>query len=374
VGVTVHQLSRQEARRIAVRAQLLDRRRPSGLLEVVRHLTFLQIDWTAAVAPSADLVLWSRLGSTYRPAELERALEKRELVDLHARIRPREDLALYTAEMAAWETRTGLKDWEVSQRGWVRANDACRRDILARLDVDGPLPASAFPDTCAVKWGSSGWNDDRNVGMLLGFMVRRGEVAVAGFDGRERLWDLASRVYPGKVVPEAEAVRIRDERLLRSLGIARVKQPETPVERASDLGELGEPARVEGVRGVWRVDPAQLGQPFAGRAALLSPLDRLVFDRKRLLEIFEFDYAVEMYKPAAKRRWGYYALPILYGDRLVGKLDATADRKAGMLRVDAVHEDVPFTKAMTAAVTAEIRDLARWLGLPLDLPAELARR
>jgi len=371
VAVSVHELSRREARRIAVRAQLLDRHRPSDLLDVVRHLTFLQIDWTAAVAPSADLVLWSRLGSAYRPAELARALEKRELLDLHARIRPREDLALYTAEMAGWETRTGLKEWEAAQRGWVLANDSCRRDILARLDVDGPLPASAFPDTCEVKWGSSGWNNDRNVGMLLNLMVRRGEVAVAGFDGRERLWDLASRVYPVKVVPEAEAVRARDERLLRSLGIARVKQPETPVERV-DLGAAGEPARVEGVRGMWRVDPAQLGQPFAGRAALLSPLDRLVFDRKRTLELFEFDYAVEMYKPAAKRRWGYYALPILYGDRLVGKLDATADRKAGMLRVDAIHEDVPFTKAMTAAVTAEIADLARWLGLPLDLPAELA--
>ncbi len=353
-----------------MRAQLLDRARPSDMFEVVRHLTLLQIDWTAAVAPSADLVLWSRLGPAYHPSELVRALEERPLVDLRGRIRPREDRALYTAEMAAWQSRTGLKEWEAYQREWVRANDACRRDILARLDVDGPLPASAFPDLCEVKWGSSGWNNDRNVGMLLDFMVRRGEVAVAGFDGRERLWDLAFRVYPDEIVPEAEAVRIRDERLLRSLGIARARQPESPVERVH-LGEAGEPARVEGVRGLWRVDPAQLGQPFAGRAALLSPLDRLVFDRKRTAELFEFDYAVEMYKPAAKRRWGYYALPILYGDRLVGKLDATADRKAWVLRVDAIHEDVPFTKAMTAAVTAEIRDLARWLGLPLDLPAEL---
>jgi uncharacterized protein YcaQ len=270
--------------------------------------------------------------------------------------------------MAAWEARTGLKDWEVYQREWVRANDACRRDILARLDVDGPLPASAFPDLCEVKWGSSGWNNDRNVGMLLDFMVRRGEVAVAGYDGRERLWDLAFRVYPDEVVPEAEAMRTRDERLLRSLGIARPRPPESSVDRI-DLAQVGEPARVEGLRGGWRVDPARLGQPFEGRAALLSPLDRLVFDRKRMVELFEFDYAVEMYKPAAKRRWGYYALPILYGDRLVGKLDATADRKVGVLRVDAIHEDVPFTKAMTAAVTAEIRDLARWLGLPLDLPA-----
>ena len=111
------------------------------------------------------------------------------------------------------------------------------------------------------------------------------------------------------------------------------------------MGEVGEPAVVEGVRGEWRVDPAQLGQPFTGRAALLSPLDRLVYDRKRMTELFGFDYQLEMYKPAAKRRWGYWALPILYGDRLVGKLDATADREAGVLRVDAIHEDVPFSRA-----------------------------
>jgi len=115
---------------------------------------------------------------------------------------------------------------------------------------------------------------------------------------------------------------------------------------------------VDGVRGAWRVDPAALGQPFSGRAALLSPFDRLIHDRKRTTELFGFDYQLEMYKPAAKRRWGYFALPILYGDRLVGKLDATADRKAGMLRVGAIHQDVPFDKAMTAAVNDEIKDRA----------------
>jgi len=133
--------------------------------------------------------------------------------------------------------------------------------------------------------------------------------------------------------------------------------------RAGDVGEAGEPAVVEGVRGTWRVDPSQLGETFSGRAALLSPFDRLIHDRKRTVELFEFDYQLEMYKPAAKRRWGYFALPILYGDRLVGKLDATADRNAGVLRVDALHQDVPFDRTMTAAVGGEIKDLAHWLEL-----------
>jgi uncharacterized protein YcaQ len=164
------------------------------------------------------------------------------------------------------------------------------------------------------------------------------------------------------VVPADEARRLRDQRRLRALGIARARGPECPVEPV-DVGEAGEPAVVEGVRGTWRVDPAQLGQPFSGRAALLSPFDRLIHDRKRTVELFGFDYQLEMYKPAAKRRWGYFALPILSGDRLVGKLDATADRDAGVLAVDAVHQDVPFDQAMTTAVDAEIEDLARWLGL-----------
>jgi len=116
----------------------------------------------------------------------------------------------------------------------------------------------------------------------------------------------------------------------------------------------------------WRVDPEQLDRSFTGRAALLSPLDRLVFDRKRMTDLFEFDYQLEMFKPAAQRRWGYWALPILYGDRLVGKLDATADRRAGVLRVHAIHRDVPFTKAMTAAVRHEVTELASWLGLDPD--------
>jgi uncharacterized protein YcaQ len=102
--------------------------------------------------------------------------------------------------------------------------------------------------------------------------------------------------------------------------------------------------------------------------ALLSPLDRLVFDRRRMREIFAFDYQLEMYKPKAFRRWGYYALPVLHGDRLVGKVDATADRKAGVLRVDAVHEDAPFDEANSAAVRGEIEQLAQWLELDLALP------
>ncbi|EWM14547.1 DNA glycosylase AlkZ-like family protein [Kutzneria sp. 744] len=363
--MAVHELSRTDARRIAVRAQLLGRARPTELHEVVRGLTLLQNDPTNAVAPSADLVAWSRLGSAYDRAELAEALAKRSLVDLRLMIRPAEDIALYRAEMAAWPGGEDAPAWRRHQHKWLRTNEICRQNILTQLDIEGPLPARAFEDTCVEPWKSSGWTNNRNVTQMLEFMVLAGDVAVSGTD-KGRVWDLAERIYPDlPAVPLAEALRIRAEKRLRSLGIARAKGPECPVEPI-DVGEVGEPAVVEGVRGQWRVDPEQLGQRFAGRTALLSPLDRLVYDRKRMTELFQFDYQLEMYKPAAKRRWGYWALPILYGDELIGKVDAAADRKAGVLRINAVHEDEPFTKAMTAAVQKEIKDLAKWLELELS--------
>lgn len=165
-------------------------------------------------------------------------------------------------------------------------------------------------------------------------------------------------------MPAEEAERRRNERRLTALGIARSRGPQCPVEPL-DVRDAGDEAVVDGVTGTWRVDPALVGQRFTGRAALLSPFDRMLHDRKRMAELFEYDYALEMYKPAAARRWGYYALPVLHGDRLVGKLDASADRKAGVLHVNALHWDVDTSKTMVAAVDREIDDLAAWLNLEL---------
>jgi len=350
----MHKLSRAQGRRIAIRAQLLDAARPDNLFDLVHGLAMVQHDQTAAVVPSAHLVAWSRIGSGYSPADLTKALEDRTLIELRGMIRPAEDIALHRAEMAAWPGPGKLLRWQENLRDWVRANDGCRRDILARLDADGPLTTRELPDTCTVPWRSSGWNNNRNRDRLLDLMVQRGEVALAGRRRGDRIWDLAERVYPDDpVVPLEEALRRRDERELAAMGLVRGRS--TQVEPF-----VGEPAEVEGVRGRWRVDPAQLDQPFVGRVALLSPLDRLVLDRKRMTDLFEFDYQLEMYKPAKQRRWGYWALPILVDDQLVGKVDATADRKAGVLRVDAIHEDVAFDEA---AVGAELAELADWLGL-----------
>jgi uncharacterized protein YcaQ len=358
--MAVHHLSRREARRIAVRAQRLDAGRPTDLLTLVDHLTVLPNEPTAAIAPSPDLVAWSRLGATYQPSDLVDALAAREVYEDGIAIRPMADLRLYLAEMEAWPPWEGTRDW-------LEANELFRNEVLDVLDADGPLLSRDVHASAQVPWKSSGWNVDRNVRMMLECLLGRGEVAINGHRGNERLWDLAERVYPADIaaVPLDEARRIRDERLLVALGIARARGtvlPGGPIH----VGEAGEPATVEGTNGEWRVDPAQLGLGFHGRTALLSPFDALVRDRKRMEELFEFEYVLEMYKPAAKRRWGYFALPVLHGDRLVGKVDATADRKSGRFYVDAVHEDVPFTKAMTAAVEAEVSALADWLALPLS--------
>ncbi len=354
----MHRLTKAQARRIAVRAQLLDSPRPTDLLDVVQQLTLLQIDPTAAIAPSADLVAWSRLGSSYRPGDLKHALEQdRTLFELDALIRPTTDLGLYLAGAAEFPTYERT-------RAWLRDNDSFRRDVLKLLESSGPLTSRDIPDTAVVPWASSGWTNNRNVTQMLEILMTRGETAIAGRVGRERLWDLAEHVYPADVaVPSAEeAERAKDERRLASLGIAREKARAMPMEPVH-VGEAGEPAVVDGVKGEWRVDPAALDEDFEGRTALLSPFDRLVHDRVRAEELFDFEYTLEMYKPAAKRRWGYFALPILHGDRLVGKLDAAADRKASVLRVNAVHEDVNFTRAITKGVQAELDDLAAWLGL-----------
>ncbi|MBO0846781.1 MAG: YcaQ family DNA glycosylase [Nocardioides sp.] len=355
-----HHLSRQEARQIVLRATRLDAHRPSDLLTLVEHLTALPVEPTAAIAPSFDLVPWSRMGAAYEPADLVELLEQRELYDDGNGIRPMTDLRLHLAEMDVWPPWEGARDW-------LEANELFRNEVLDILDADGPLPSRDVKATAQVPWKSSGWNVDRNVRMMLTCLLARGEVAVNGRAGAQRTYDLAERVYPEGVeaVPLEEARAERNARRLRALGLARAKGTELPGEPIH-VRDAGEPAVVEGTTGEWRVDPAQLGLSFEGRTALLSPFDPVTRDRVRMEDLFEFEYILEMYKPAAKRRWGYFALPILHGDRLVGKVDATADRRAGRLFVDAVHEDTPFTTTMTKAVDAEITALADWLRLALD--------
>ncbi|GAA1880716.1 DNA glycosylase AlkZ-like family protein [Lapillicoccus jejuensis] len=364
-------LDRRTARRVALAAQGLTSARPGDLLEVVERVGVLKLEPTAYVAPNADLVPWSRLGASYDVRELDARLADGSLVEHRGEVRPARDLPLLRAVMAVWPGVPPLRPWQEDLADWVAANDVARREVLARLEREGPLRTSELPDLTEVPWLSTGWTHEKNLARLLDLMTSRGEVALAGREGGQRLWDLAERVHPlGSldVPPYDDALRLLQERRLRSLGIARGNT--TPsADPLHEVGTAGVEAVVEGVRGRWRVDPLLLDEHgvtrgrWPGRTALLSPLDQLVFDRKRLLELFGWDYQLEMYKPVAKRRWGYFALPVLHSDGFVGKADVQAIQAQGVLRVHALHWDRTPTTALERAVRMKVAELASWLEL-----------
>lgn len=354
------ELTAPQARRIALSAQLLAAPRPTDLVVTVAQLGLLKIDPTSAIAPSADLVAWSRLGNGYQPEQLRHALDvERTLFEYNAVIYPMADLPLYVSAVDGWSPADSR--WSPRARAWVEANESFHRYVLAELDRTGPITAGEIDDVATVPWQSTGWTNARNVTQMLEFLAAMGEVAVAGREGPQRLWDLAERVYPSlpRLAPEEVAQR-RAEQRLRSLGIARQKV----------VGDVGAAVTVADVKGDWRVDPAQLEPErleaaFEGRTALLSPFDRFVSDRVRLQDLFGFEYLLEMYKPAEARRWGYFALPAVVDDRLVGKVDAKADRQRGELRLHAIHLEADATRDDLDEVETECEALADWLGLHL---------
>jgi len=353
-----HRLTLDQARRIAVRAQLLDAIRPGDVVEVAEELGAIKIDPTATIAPSEHSILWSRIGEGYDPIQLSKAVETdRLLFEFDGAFRPVGLLPLMLPAMRRWPQRE-------STRQWIAANRRFRGDVLARLRADGPLLAADIPDTAEVTRPPDGWFGPNQTVHMLDILQRQGEVAVVGREGRHRRWDLAERVYPSGMpeYDDDEAQRLLNERRLHAAGIAKQKSPWTPV------GEAGEPAVIEGSVRKYRVDPeavAALEEDEGGRVAFLSPYDGMLFDRPRLREIFDFDYVLEQYKPKPQRRYGFFAYPILMGDRFVGMLDAEVSREQEVLTVNAVHEFFPFDPEEVEMVRAELIDLARWLGVEL---------
>ncbi|MFM9920463.1 DNA glycosylase AlkZ-like family protein [Lacisediminihabitans sp. H27-G8] len=349
-------LTLDDARRIAVRSQLLDAERPGDVIEVAEQLGAVKIDPTRVIAACEHTVLWSRIGYAYEPGQLKDAVERDHLLfEFDGAFRPVSLLPLMLPAMRQWPRRERT-------RQWLDANSRFRSEVLARLRAEGPLLASDIPDTADVTRPPDGWFGSNQVPIMLDFLSRQGEVAIVGREGRHRRWDLAERVYPTdlpELEPE-EAERQWDERRLQAAGIARQKSPWTPV------GMAGEPVRIEGLRSTWRVDPAALAtldQDAGGRVAFLNPYDALLFDRPRLREIFEFEYVLEQFKPKPQRKYGLFAHPILMGDRFVGMLEAEMDRTESVLRIAAVHEFLPFDPEEDEMVRGEISELARWLGV-----------
>jgi uncharacterized protein YcaQ len=369
-------ISRDAARRLAVKAQLLSAPQPTSMPRVIEHLGGLQMDPTNAVARSERLVLWSRLGN-YDVEDLNRALfEERSLFEWWAFILPIRDFAIHREAMRRHSNgkahSSSRAEYYVK---WMAANAKFRRYVLARLRREGPLRSRDFEDRAVLPWPSGGWNEGRNVSRMLEILWDQGVIATAGRDGAQRIWDLAERRYPldEPRVPQREVARRVVEGQLRAKGIVRPRvlsygiggrQPEW--ERAlEELKREGIAAgvRVDGVRGDFIAHAPTLGDDdFAPRTTLLSPFDQLVWDRRRTEELFGFRFRLEIYVPSAKREYGYFVLPILHGDRLVGRIDPLYDRAAGRLDVKAVFAEPDAPGDAGPLVGAAIEELARWLG------------
>jgi hypothetical protein len=321
-------VSAGEARRIAVRAQLLDGSATS-VLGTVRHLGFLQIDPISTVAPPQQLVLWSRLGP-FDPAELERLLwEDKKLFEWNAFIWPIEALPLVRARM---RTRARSRKYRHERWGheFLQENRGFKRYVLRELERNGPLPSRELEDRSPER-DPHRWYGKRNVAIMLGLLHQRGLVAVVGRNGGQRLWDLAARWYPEtETVPVREAEHILAEKRFRALGV-----------RQTSAG--------------WEAHPDISAETVPDRVTVLSPFDRLVYDRDRAEALFDFRYRLEMYVPKAKREYGYYVLPILVGDRLVGRVEPRFDRKTRTLDVLGAWGD-------TARLDEALASLATFLG------------
>jgi len=299
----VREVPVEEARRIAVRAQGLDGS-ARGVLETVRRLGFLQLDPISTVAPPQHLVLWSRLGPV-DTTELERLLWKeRKLVEWDAFLYPIEDLPMLKAFM-----RRRDRPLDLRIIGWLKEHAAYRRYVLKELRERGPLLSREIEDAPSHSREAHRWWGARKMGLMLECLSARGEVAVVGRQGKQRVWDLAERWYPEtETLPLPKARRLREEKRWRSLGV-----------------------RLE--RGRLLVHPDAEDGAVPERVTFLSPFDRLVHDRARAEKLWGFRYRLEMYVPAAKREYGYYVLPILHGDRLVGRIEPVFDRREKVLRV-----------------------------------------
>jgi hypothetical protein len=359
----------ERARQIAVAAQLLSASRRKGIVETVEHLGSVQMDPTNAVARTELLLLWSRLGN-YDTAELTRLLAARELFEYWAYIVPAGDLDLHRETMLRFPRGDAARP--VYIREWMRQNDAFRRYVLRELRRRGPLRSRDLEDRAVVPWWTGGgWNDGKSLGRMLDYLWFAGTIAISGRDGSERVWDLAERAYPKTQRPRDEARRIL-EKQLRWRGLARLDQfgkawdGRPPGWERAWRGLLREgvavSVEVEGLPGEWFAHRDALEQRFRPRTTLLSPFDKLISNRERTEELFGFRFRLEIYVPKAKREYGYFVLPILHGERLIGRIDPLFDSKTGVLRVNNVYAEPNAPADAGPAVAKAIRELAGWLG------------
>lgn len=376
-------------RRLQLVAQGLAGRPARDIPEVVKTLRRIQLDPTNAVARSHELVLWSRLGAWDRE-ELRRLLEdERSLFEFAAFIAPTAHWPIFAAAAAAFPIGATVRARRAT--AWLHDNGTLRRHVIDAISRHGPLPTSAFDDLAARGWSTSGWNAGKNVSRMLELLAQRGTVIRAGRRGTERLWDLPERWLPasaGSALPLDEALRLAIDLAVRARGAAAMPArppyaaapwPLAGLPRADVLAARDRlvangtllPATVDGQQGDWFVHRDHLGTLEAVRSSLpkprttlLSPFDAIVADRDALEAYFGFRYRLEIYVPPAKRQFGYFVLPILHGERFIGRIDPRVDRERAELVVNHffAEPDAPLDATTGAAIGRALVDLARFAG------------
>ncbi len=387
-------LTPTEARRLAVSAQRLSgpRAQPgkAGIVELLRQINCLQIDPIRAVERTQLLVLWSRMGA-FDPSWLDELQRERVIIedDAHrASYVLTEDYPLFRRWIGSLFERTGAGMERT--RSWMEANEPLRAEIVARLGEEGPLTATVFDDLEAVPWFPSRWFSGKPASMMMAILSWQGVVMCVGRKGNQRLWQLRDAWLPewaGQPLPaEEEVVGLTCQRSLKALGVANRRQISRHFIRGKypNLGRrLAEltaegtalPAQIVGEEGPWEGEwyihrdtvpllASVRDGGWAPRTIFLSPFDNLICDRERTEQFFDFYYRIEIYVPKAKREYGYYVLPLLHGDRFIGRMDSQIERKTGIYRIHALYaEEGARVDAQTRAATAgALLELARFIG------------
>ncbi|HLZ68685.1 MAG TPA: crosslink repair DNA glycosylase YcaQ family protein [Dehalococcoidia bacterium] len=386
VAATSLTLSASAARALMLAAQGLLREperqaTKDDLLTCIRQMGALQIDTIHVVARSPYFVLWSRLGA-YAPGWLDELLAEGALFEYWAHaacMLPIEDFPLFRRLRLA-----GLRDVHGSD-GWLRQYGEVSERVLAHVRERGPTRALDFEGDGAAR---GGWWDWKPETRALDYLHTTMALMIVRRERFQRLYDLRERILPAwddaSTPPLPEVYRALTLKALRALGVAKAswlpdyfRLPKAGVAAAlRELVEAGEalPASVDG----WSepvyiareelplVDQAAAGALRPERTTLLTPFDPLIWHRARLREAFAFDYLLECYVPAAKRRYGYFTLAILHGDAVVGRLDAKAQRKAGQFEVFNLYlePEIAPDGELAAAIASALRDCAAWHATP----------
>lgn len=382
------------ARRMALHAQGLALQPPAGISisEVVARIGCLQLDPVAAVARSPLLVLNARMRGGASERALDRtAYKDRVLFDYwahEASLCHVGDLALHRWQMQRWlklPRRQAYADF-------LRTNLGFADDLVAELRERGPLRAQEIEERDVSHWQHGHWTDDvswrQTIARLLDALWLSGRIGVHSRDGMARRWQVLDACLPAGALESVEqlddtqATTRAVHRALGMLGVAKATHVQKHFTRRRyprlDAVLAGDPAveavRVSGTSGTWYALAADLEAAATlepgRRTVALSPFDNLICDRGRTAELFDFDHRLEIYVPAVKRVWGYYVLPILYGERFVARADLKLDAASGELRVLALHHE-PGRKA-PAAVKRALGQLARWRGAALQLGPDKA--